>query len=50
MATNPFAGRSTRILSVPDVLSLIDMRETIEVQAPVRAPTARNDMMKKHGS
>jgi copper(I)-binding protein len=24
-------------------------RETIEVQAPVRAPTARNDMMKKHG-
>jgi copper(I)-binding protein len=24
-------------------------RETIEVKAPVRAPTARNDMMKKHG-
>ena len=23
-------------------------RETIEVKAPVRAPTARNDMMKKH--
>lgn len=32
MATNPFAGRSTRILSVPDVLALIDMRETLEVQ------------------
>jgi len=24
-------------------------RETIEVKAPVRAPTARSDMMKKHG-
>jgi copper(I)-binding protein len=24
-------------------------RETIEVKAAVRAPTARNDMMKKHG-
>jgi hypothetical protein len=23
-------------------------RETIEVKAPVRAPTARTDMMKKH--
>ena len=30
------------------VVETAGRRETIEVRAPVRAPTARNEMMKKH--
>ena len=36
------------VVPVTLVVESAGKRETIEVKAPVRAPTARNDMMKKH--
>lgn len=32
MSAHPFAGRSTRVLGMPEVASLVDMAEAIEVQ------------------
>lgn len=37
------------VVPVTLVVETAGKRETIEVKAPVRAPTARSDMMKKHG-
>jgi hypothetical protein len=36
------------VVPVTLVVETAGRRETIEVKAPVRAPTARNEMMKKH--
>jgi copper(I)-binding protein len=36
------------VVPVTLVVETAGKRETIEVKAPVRAPTARNEMMKKH--
>jgi len=36
------------VVPVTLVFETAGKRETIEVKAPVRAPTARNEMMKKH--
>jgi hypothetical protein len=36
------------VVPVTLVVETAGKRETIEVKAPVRAPTARSDMMKKH--
>jgi len=36
------------VVPVTLVVESAGKRETIEVKAPVRAPTARNEMMKKH--
>jgi hypothetical protein len=36
------------VVPVTLVVESAGKRETIEVKAAVRAPTARNDMMKKH--
>jgi len=37
------------VVPVTLIVETAGKRETIEVKAAVRAPTARNDMMKKHG-
>ena len=41
--------KAGEVVPVTLVIESQGKRETVEVKATVRAPTARNDMMKKHG-